>query len=225
MNLRLSRCLPVRGKARGNSYGIQNLERYIEAHPEIFVQAITWAYKRKDGGTDPEEFRLPPNRAEKMAERGYKLLEAIQRIPGHDEIGDLHAKNLAKWVLTVRRTANELSRSDVADLCIGKLFSHAPIGRDGAWPCEPVRQVMEEIQSETLMRGVHTGVYNSRGAHWRGEGGDQERELAAKYRNWARDVKASYPFVASMLLMELARTYEAEAARQDTEANLRRRMR
>jgi hypothetical protein len=56
-------------------YGIPNLERYIEAHPELFVQAITWTYKRKDGATDPE-------RVNTMAERGYKLLEAIQRIPG-----------------------------------------------------------------------------------------------------------------------------------------------
>jgi hypothetical protein len=38
---------------RADSYGIPNLERYIEAHPEVFVQAVAWAYKRKDGGTDP----------------------------------------------------------------------------------------------------------------------------------------------------------------------------
>jgi hypothetical protein len=61
-------------------YGIPNLERYIEAHPELFV--ITWIYKRKDGATDPAEFQVPPERVNTMAERGYKLLEAIQRIPG-----------------------------------------------------------------------------------------------------------------------------------------------
>ena len=210
---------------RTDSYGIPNLERYVEAHPELFVQAIAWAYKRKDGGIDPEELTVSSDRVEKMAERGYKLLEAIQRIPGHDEIGELKAKDLAKWIATVRQSASELSRADVADMCIGKLFSHAPIGKDGIWPCEPVRQVMEDIQSEPLMSGVRTGVYNSRGAHWRGEGGDQERDLAIKYRKWSQALHSSYPYVASVLLMGLVRTYEADASREDTEASIRRRMR
>jgi hypothetical protein len=38
-----------------NSYGIPNLERYIEQHPEFYVQAIAWAYKRNDEGKDPPE--------------------------------------------------------------------------------------------------------------------------------------------------------------------------
>jgi hypothetical protein len=48
---------------------------------------------------------------------------------------------------------------------------------------------------------------NSRGVHWRGEGGDQERELAKKYRNWGKALQVSHPFVAAKLLMELAKTY------------------
>jgi addiction module HigA family antidote len=210
---------------RADSYGIPNLERYIEAHPELFVQAIAWSYKRKDGGLDPDELKVPPDRVSDMAERGYKLLEAIKRIPGHDEIGDLKAENLAKWIATARQSARELSRNDIADTCIGRLLSHAPVGKDGIWPCEPVRQVMEDLQSEPLMRGAQTGVYNSRGVHWRGEGGSQERELAAKYRMWAQALQSSHPYVASTLLMGLVRTYEAEANREDTEAGIRRRMR
>jgi hypothetical protein len=93
------------------------------------------------------------------------------------------------------------------------------------WPCEPVRDVMEDIQSESLMRGAHTGVYNSRGAHWRGEGGEQERELAEKYRKWGQALQVSHPFVAAKLLMGLAKTYDHEANRQDTEAGIRRRLR
>ena len=75
------------------------------------------------------------------------------------------------------------------------------------------------------MQGAHTGVYNSRGAHWRGEGGDQERELAEKYRRWGKALQVSHPFVASKLLMGLAKTYEQEAIREDTEAGIRRRLR
>lgn len=211
--------------SRAESYGIPNLERYIEAHPEVFVQAIAWAYKRKDDGKDPVEFQVPEDNVKNVAERGYKLVEAIERIPGHDNLGELRADRLAKWVATVRQSCAELSRADIADLCIGKLLANAPVGKDGVWPCEPVRLVMEDIQSEPMMQGAHTGVYNSRGVHWRGEGGNQERELAEKYRKWSQALQLSHPYVSSKLLMELARTYEHEANREDTEAGIRRRLR
>ena len=210
---------------RADSYGIPNLERYIEAHPEVFVQAVAWAYKRKDGGTDPVEFQVPEGKVKNMAERGYKLVEAIERIPGHNDLDELETDRLAKWIATVRQGAAELSRADIADICIGKLMSHAPVGTDGVWPCEPVRQVIEDIQSDRMMEGAHTGVYNSRGVHWGGEGGDQERESAEKYRKWGEALQFSHPFVSSKLLMELARTYEREASREDTEAGIRRRLR
>lgn len=210
---------------RDNSYGIPNLDRYIEAHPELFVQAVAWTYKRKDGGVDPAELQVPLDRVKNMAERGYKLLEAMERIPGYDDLGVLKADRLAKWIATVRKSSGELSRAEVADLCLGKLLVNAPVGEDGIWPCEPVRQVMEEIQSEAMMRGAHTGVYNSRGVVWRGEGGDQERQLAEKYRKWGQALQSSHPYVASKLLMDLVRTYEREASDHDTEAGIRRRMR
>ena len=210
---------------RADSYGIPNLERYIEAHPELFVQAIVWTYKRKDGEADPLEFQMPPERTKDMAERGYKLLESIKSIPGHDDLGELKADRLGKWVATVRRSCAELSRTNIADSCIGNLLAHASVGNDGVWPCEPVRDVMEEVQSEKMMRGAHTGVFNSRGVHFRGEGGDEERELAEKYRRWGQALQLSHPFVASNLLMELAKMYDWEASREDTEAGVRRRLR
>jgi hypothetical protein len=84
---------------------------------------------------------------------------------------------------------------------------------------------MEDIQSEPMIKGVHTGVYNSRGVHFRGEDGDQERDLAEKYRRWGSALQISHPFVASRLLMALAKTYDHEASREDTEARIRRRLR
>jgi addiction module HigA family antidote len=208
-----------------NGYGIPNLERYVEANPDLFVQAIAWTYRRGDGKTDPERFRVATEHAKDMAKRGYHLLETIHRIPGNDGAGKLDAKLLEKWISTVRRMSAELDRADVADISIGGLLANAPVGEDGVWPCEPVRDVLEELQLEHIMRGARTGVYNSRGVHWRGEGGSQERELAEKYRGWARALQVSHPFVASSLLMGLAKTYEHEASREDTSATLRRRLR
>jgi hypothetical protein len=213
-----------RSWSKRENYGIPNLEKYVEIHPELFIQAVVWTYRRRDGGEDPQEWRVAPESVEHYATRGYKLLEGIQRIPGHNDLGELTTASLAKWVKTVRGACSELGRADIADVCLGKLFAHAPEGSDGVWPCEPVRDVIEDIQSEKISDGVGTGRFNSRGVHWRGEGGDQERELAGTYREWAQALQYSHPFVASSVLMAMAKTYEHEASLEDTEAEIRRRL-
>jgi hypothetical protein len=75
------------------------------------------------------------------------------------------------------------------------------------------------------MRGASIGVYNARGVHWRGEEGGQERELADKYRKWGQALQVTHSFVASKLLMDLAKTYEQEAGQHDIEAGIRARLR
>jgi hypothetical protein len=195
------------------------------------VQAVVWLCKRSDGNEDPKNFRVAPEKVQHFAERGHTVLEAIKRIPGHDdpcETAEVRLKatdRLAKWVKTVRDACSELGRAKTADYYLGKFLAHSPEGQDGVWPCESVRQVMEDIQSESIFEGAKTSLYNARGAHWRGEGGGQERDIAEKYRRWANALQYSHPFVASSLLTGMVRTYEHDASREDTEASLRRRKR
>ena len=142
-------------------------------------------------------------------------------------MGELEIERLIKWISTVRQSCNELSRADNADTCIGKVLSSSPSGEDGGWPCEAVRDALEELQSETIIKGMRTGVYNSRGTTSRklDEGGGQERELAKKYRQWGQAISSSHPYVARELLLKLAVTYEQEAGREDTEVKVRRHLR
>lgn len=213
-----------RGSGSRSNYGVPNLEKYIEAHPEFFVRAVVWAYKRRHGGEDPEDWKVPKDQVQHLAERGHRLLDALERVPGRDKSGELDADKLSAWVKTIRSKCSELDRAASGDICLGKLFSSSPKGSDGVWPCEPVRQVLEEIQSEKISEGASTGLYNARGVHWRGEGGGQERELADKYRGWANILQYSHPFVASTLLKEMMKTYEREADQQDVDAGIRQRM-
>ncbi len=211
--------------SKGEGYGIPNLEKYVEAHPEFYVQAIVWTYRRKDGGEDTAEWKVAPELVKRYAENGHKLLDGLNHIPGHDDLGILQAEKLVAWIKKVRNACMELARIEVADICLGRLLSGAPAGKDGVWPCEPVRQAMEEVHSKDMMQGAHTGLYNLRGATWRGEGGDQERVLAEKFRAWANALRYSHPYVASELLMNMVKSYEHEANREDTEARVRRRLR
>lgn len=209
----------------GGNYGIPNLAKYVELHPEVYVQAIVYAYRRSDGAIDPPEFTVADEHGSHFAEQGYKLLSGMETVPGRDEQGHLTAEGLRAWIKAVRDAAAELSRLESADFEIGELLAHAPVGTDGVWPSEPVRDVLEEVHSDAMMRGVHAGQFNARGVHWRGDGGAQERELADKYRVWADSLRYSHPYLSSSALMGLVKTYEHDARREDTDAIVRRRLR
>jgi hypothetical protein len=82
---------------------------------------------------------------------------------------------------------------------------------------------MELFMSEAIIRGAFSGRYNARGVVSRMEGGIQERELAGTFRQWAKALLYTHPFVATKLLRELEKTYKNEAEQEDLEAKIRRR--
>jgi addiction module HigA family antidote len=208
-----------------SKHGIPNLESQIAESPGIYVQAVALAYKRSDEGEDPLEWRIEnPEQRSAIASAAYRLLDQIKKIPGTDENGRIDATALVAWLSEVRRLCREYARADIGDHCLGQLLARAPEGENGIWPCETVCEAMEGIASPEIAEGFYIGVRNSRGVHVRGEGGEQERELAAKYRNWAERLHFDYPYVGGVL-EGIAESYEREAGWQDSEATIRKRVR
>lgn len=203
---------------------IPNLEKYVEMHPEFFVQAVGWAYKRNDNGIDPPELNIEANHMQARAVNSYKLLNSLKRIPAYDNNGEINAVKLANWIKTVQDNCTELGRGGVGDESIGVLLSSAPIGSDGVWPCEAVRDAVENLHTDYIIKGMQRGVYNSRGIYQRGKDGNQERELAEKYRKWAVDLQFTHPYVSSKLLEGIAKTYESEASSEDAIGSIRSRL-
>lgn len=70
-------------------------------------------------------------------------------------------------------------------------------------------------------RGVHVGVVNDRGITTRGlyDGGDQERNIAGRYKRWAQQAAGEWPRT-SRILRRLGEEYEREAGRRDAEAQI-----
>jgi hypothetical protein len=208
-----------------SKHGIPNLESQIVESPGVFVQAVALVYKRSDEGEDPPEWRIEtPEQRAAVASAAHRLLDQIKKIPGTDENGRIDAAALAAWLSDVRRLCREYARADIGDHCLGQLLARAPEGESGIWPCEAVCEAMEGIASPEIGRGFYIGVHNSRGVHWRGEGGKQERELAAKYRAWAERLHFDYPYVGGVL-EDIAESYEREAGWHDSHAIITKRLR
>ncbi|MCW2292389.1 addiction module HigA family antidote [Pseudomonas sp. BIGb0408] len=207
-----------------SEYGIPNLERQMAASPMFFAQLVAFLYRRSDDGVDPSEWGTNGENSQDLSTQAYHLLGRVRRIPGGDDNGQIDGDALLAWIREARGILQVNARADIGDHVIGELLAKSPADPDGLWPCGAVRQVLEVLASKAIAKGMVLGVRNGRGVHWRGDGGDQERGLASKYRNWAYQVRSSYPFVAR-LLESIAEQYDYEAEAEDTDAQVRRRLR
>ena len=205
-------------------YDVPELQKHVGQNPTMYVDSLVGAFIRKNGGEDPEKYRLDDEELRgRRARMAYELLRRLKRIPATNEDGEIDEGKLRDWVVQVRAAAKELDREEVADSQIGQYFAKTPVGEDGVWPCESVRNVLEEIGSQEIGRGLNVGLHNSRGVHWRGEGGSQERDLAKKYEDWSSALATKWPYLARVL-HGVASDYEYQAKREDREALIRRRM-
>jgi hypothetical protein len=206
--------------------GLRSLQAALSTQPTLFVDVLKLVFRAEN-----EESRDLSDQDKTRATQAYRLLERWRRIPGTIEYepiteraegdivftkGRVDKAELVKWVTEARQLAQECGRLGVCDSRIGHVLAFAPEEPDGAWPCEAVRDLIEDIKSEELERGLRTSLYNRRGVHWRGKGGDQERVLAGKFRRLNDLIQSRWPRTG-MLLRNIAEGYEHEAKRQDEE--------
>lgn len=202
-------------------HGIRNLEKHIEQSPGDYVQLVSLVYFRDDRNPDAE---TDAERSESFPRTAYRALRELKRTPGTRDDGSVDAARLLAWIVDVRERLRAVGRLDAGDYQIGELLGRSKPGRDGLWPCDAVRDAIEHGASDRMLRGMEIGLINSRGATWRGVGGDAERNLAAKYRAFAQHLMADYP-VTAQLLESIARMWEGQAQWFDTDDAVRNRLR
>lgn len=193
------------------------LHRKLAAKPEFFIELMSLCYpspnERNESPEETAEVSVVVHRAHMIAQ-AFRLLHDWELFPGTSADGSIDEAALRTWCDEARRLAKECGRLDISDDYIGQLFAHSPQDKDGKWPCEAVRRVVQTIATKPLSDGLHCGICNSRGVVCRGDGGDQERELVAKFRARAKAIQSDSPFVADVLL-SVAESYDYEAKRWD----------
>jgi hypothetical protein len=192
------------------------LHKRMGEDPSLFIEAACLAY-RADGEPEHQIDEETSARA-LLAE---DLLSGWQTPPGL-ESGVIDAARLQRWVNEVRYRLAEVNRAAVGDYLIGHLLSGSPRGSDGAWPAEPVRDLIDELRSEKLETGLRIGRFNQGGAVWRNPvaGGNVEWGMKAEYDADAATVAAKWPRTAAFL-RAFAATYGHDAVREDVSAELR----
>lgn len=195
------------------------LLRALAEQPALFIQVLSAIFKptEESGVVAPEP--PDPGQARAVATQAYRLLELWNRIPGTRDDGTIDGEVLESWIKEARALAKAAGREDIADSRIGNILSASPMGADGTWPAEPVRDALDLFRSKAMIEGFEVGKSNRRGVTTRmpRDGGALERQEAAKYRAWAKVVSYEHPHTAKAL-DHLAERYEWEARRYDEDA-------
>ncbi|MET9229140.1 hypothetical protein [Lentzea sp. NPDC003310] len=159
----------------------------IAADPAAFVELHRFRY-------------LPTGKLNPKAFRFYLKAEQLRCVPG--QIGDqVDRERLLSWVRNVRDALHDSELRRKGDRAIGTLISAGPPGQDGAWPCEPVRDVLELPDAYELRDGFGLGLANNTTFSTRDpyEGGPRERATAQQYSDWADQIQNEWPFTAQVL--------------------------
>lgn len=198
------------------------LLRALSEQPSLFIEILCAVFKAsEESGVDDRE-PDDPEHARSVASQAFSLLELWDRIPGTRDDGTIDGAALEAWIKEARALAKAVGREDIADSRIGNMLSASPMGADGNWPAEAVREAIDLFRSKPMIEGFRVGKRNRRGVTVRmpRDGGELERQEAAKYRAWAKAIAYDHPHTAKAL-DALAETYDAEARREDEDAERR----
>lgn len=200
------------------NYGKEDLTLHnlLATDPNFFVEVLCDLYKR----STEERQEAYSEEQRHRAQLAWQLLHSWHRPPGIDENGQVDGEALRSWVEKSRHLASREDRAKIADQQIGNiLFYFPPDPDDSAWPHVKLRELLEELESEHIEKGIEIEQFNSRGVVTKRpfEGGNQERELAKKWRGWADTISPRWPRTGA-LLEHIADSWEENARREDQEA-------
>ncbi|HUN86138.1 MAG TPA: helix-turn-helix domain-containing protein [Terracidiphilus sp.] len=192
------------------------LHRFMAADPGFFVQVLS-AIFRAHSESAPK-LHEPSKQEKAMATQAFRLLESWRTVPGNSSSG-LDADALKAWVREAHRLAVQAERGAVGDQYIGRALSFSPIGSDGIWPHEAVRNIIEDMRNAHMEKGMSIGVFNQQGVTSRlmTTGGTIERDKAKRYHAWSDATKIEWPRT-SAVLKDIARSFENTARHHDDHA-------
>lgn len=185
------------------------LIRELKKDYNLFVQLITFVYKKRDNDS------IPVTEEEKnRAHLAYDLLDMFKQVPGFTD-GNVDKELFLSWMSQALKKCKEENCNEIGEHIIGKLLAYSPLGEDGMWPHELVRDFLEESNNDEIESGIILGKRNQRGVYTR-TGGKEERRIAQEYLDSSFKMRIRWSR-CSMMLKKIGDSYNYDAKREEQE--------
>lgn len=193
--------------------GIDELKCFsylLKKDPEIYTSILNIIYRKKDGEKYIDEV-VDGNTLNRLR-NFYNILKFCPS--AHKNI-DIEIEELSIWVKKFKELLEEQKQGYLYGIELGRLFSNSPKGKDGYYPHEAVRKIIEEFSGDELkelQRSYIIEVRNQRGAVIL-DTGKSEMRLSVAFRENANKIKFLSPNTAEIYYC-LSEYYEEESREQ-----------
>ena len=125
------------------------------------------------------------------------------------------------WYDKVMVLCQESGHTEVAQSKIGNILIHTPPDTNGLWIDKRIASLLDQPENEAMRDGFRTETYNSRGFHEVDFSGQEDLELAQKYKKKASDLEDEGFLNFAETLRNLSKSYKVEAERIQKEGERR----
>ena len=184
----------------------KSLEKQLADDPEFFCSVIGLLYRSNK--TDVEQDK-PSKDSETLANKAWQLLHEWRIPPGTTNEGGLDEGKFRNWVRRVKEISTESGHLEVALTHMGQVLIHCPEDTtDDLWINRTVAEELNAQDAEIMRGGYEIAWFNSRGPYHADPTGNQERELAEKFRKKADDVENAGFWRLAANLKKIAERYD-----------------
>lgn len=187
------------------------LNKSLRDDPSLYLGMLSVIFK-DDEGNSVSGIQLNDKNISSI----YSLYYDIKFCPAEED-GMVDAEKLERWVTDFEKGLIKNKQHRLFEGALGRLFAFSPRGRDGYYPSEEVRTIIEGHYNKSLEYEYVTAIYNARGV-FSSSGGAEERRLAHLYRDNANAIRILSPNTAKLYDQLYERyIYDANAAREGDE--------
>lgn len=185
------------------------LEKRLASNPVFFAEVVRLIF-RSEGGQDNDTEELG-EQGQHLAKNAYRLITRWSHCPGTLTDGSFDTTAFHDWIAKAREITEETGHTQVAQIQIGHVLTHAPSDPGGLWIHKDVATVLNQRDTSAMRSGFATEILNQRGVHWFSNG-REERELAKLNREKAEALDAKGFARFATVMREVAERYDRQAA-------------
>lgn len=186
----------------------------LRKEPNYYSEILKIIYKKKKDNEYIEE-KIDG----KIVDNLYSLYWKLEFCPCTHESYDIKSEELLEWVETFKGLLKQQNQSYLFASELGKLFANSPKGKDGFYPHESVREVIERLSGDKLkelQKNYEIKVYGKRGVYTPNQG-KSEMKLSNDFKENADGIRLFSPNTAE-IYYNLSKSYKAESEREKERA-------